>query len=210
MALIKTNARSSSQLDATILTGNLPAINGSALTNIDGGTWKLIQTQDASSSSTISFTTGFSSTYDVYRFIVHGIVVGTDDAAITIAASGDGGSNYNVQGYCGLSYFATTSGGVFSTATGQPNAAGAIAIGYYGSDVAASDGFNSQITIYNPVPDTETMAIIATAQRSSQNKFLNESGVIRWNQDELNAFQFAVSTGNIASGTFKLYGLVKT
>jgi len=210
MALIKTNARSATALDATILTGNLPAINGSALTNIDGGTWKLIQTQDASSSSTISFTTGFSSTYDVYRFIVHGIVVGTDDAAITIAASGDGGSNYNVQGYCGLSYFATTSGGVFSTATGQPNAAGAIAIGYYGSDVAASDGFNSQITIYNPVPDTETMAIIATAQRSSQNKFLNESGVIRWNQDELNAFQFAVSTGNIASGTFKLYGLVKT
>ena len=210
MALTKLNARSASALDATILTGNLPAINGSALTNIDGGTWKLIQTQDASSSSTISFTTGFSSTYDVYRFIVHGIVVGTDDAAITIAASGDGGSNYNVQGYCGLSYFATTSGGVFSTATGQPNAAGAIAIGYYGSDVAASDGFNSQITIYNPVPDTETMAIIATAQRSSQNKFLNESGVIRWNQDELNAFQFAVSTGNIASGTFKLYGLVKT
>ena len=189
---------------------NLPAINGSALTNIDGGTWKLIQTQDASSSSTISFTTGFSSTYDVYRFIVHGIVVGTDDAAITIAASGDGGSNYNVQGYCGLSYFATTSGGVFSTATAQPNAAGAIAMGYYGTNVAASDGFNSQVTIYNPVPDSETMAYIATAQRSSQNKFLNESGVIRWNQDELNAFQFSVSTGNIASGSFKLYGLVKT
>ena len=176
----------------------------------NGGAWTLLQTQDASSSSTISFTSVFDTTYDVYKFILHGIVVGTDDAAITIAASGDGGSNYNVQGYCGLSYFATTSGGVFSTATGQPNAAGAIAIGYYGSDVAASDGFNSQITIYNPVPDTETMAIIATAQRSSQNKFLNESGVIRWNQDELNAFQFAVSTGNIASGTFKLYGLVKT
>ena len=37
MALIKTNARSSSQLDATILTGNLPAINGSALTNLVAG-----------------------------------------------------------------------------------------------------------------------------------------------------------------------------
>ena len=37
MALIKTNARSSSQLDATILTGNLPAINGSALTNLSAG-----------------------------------------------------------------------------------------------------------------------------------------------------------------------------
>jgi len=37
MALIKTNARSATALDATILTGNLPAINGSALTNISGG-----------------------------------------------------------------------------------------------------------------------------------------------------------------------------
>ena len=54
------------------------------------------------------------------------------------------------------------------------------------------------------------MAILATAQRSSQNKFINESGVIRWNQDELDAFQWSASTGNIASGTFKLYGLVKS
>tara|TARA_R100001594_G_scaffold9433_3_gene23116 strand:+ start:885 stop:1487 length:603 start_codon:yes stop_codon:yes gene_type:complete len=35
MALIKTNARSASQLDATILTGNLPALNGSAITTIN-------------------------------------------------------------------------------------------------------------------------------------------------------------------------------
>ena len=34
MSLIKTNARSSSQLDATILTGNLPAISGASLTGI--------------------------------------------------------------------------------------------------------------------------------------------------------------------------------
>jgi hypothetical protein len=37
MALIKTNARSATALDATILTGNLPAINGSALTNLVAG-----------------------------------------------------------------------------------------------------------------------------------------------------------------------------
>ena len=37
MALTKLNARSASALDATILTGNLPAINGSALTNLSAG-----------------------------------------------------------------------------------------------------------------------------------------------------------------------------
>ena len=54
MALIKTNARSSSQLDATILTGNLPAINGSALTNISAG--KILQVQYDNKQSTASST----------------------------------------------------------------------------------------------------------------------------------------------------------
>ena len=36
MALVKGNARSSSALDATILTGNLPAISGASLTGVDG------------------------------------------------------------------------------------------------------------------------------------------------------------------------------
>ena len=37
MALIKTNARSASALDATILTGNLPAISGASLTGVSAG-----------------------------------------------------------------------------------------------------------------------------------------------------------------------------
>jgi len=46
MSLIKTNARSASALDATVLTGNLPAISGASLTGVGGGItevdrWKL-------------------------------------------------------------------------------------------------------------------------------------------------------------------------
>jgi len=37
MALIKTNARSASALDATVLTGNLPAISGASLTGVSAG-----------------------------------------------------------------------------------------------------------------------------------------------------------------------------
>ena len=37
MALVKGNARSSSALDATVLTGNLPAISGASLTGISAG-----------------------------------------------------------------------------------------------------------------------------------------------------------------------------
>ena len=37
MALVKGNAWSSSALDATILTGNLPAISGASLTGVSAG-----------------------------------------------------------------------------------------------------------------------------------------------------------------------------
>jgi hypothetical protein len=61
MALIKTNARSATALDATILTGNLPAINGSALTNLSAGKVaqvvnKVDDTYQATSSSTFADT----------------------------------------------------------------------------------------------------------------------------------------------------------
>ena len=59
MALTKLNARSASALDATILTGNLPAISGASLTGITTG--KILQIQSASftagqSTSSTSFT----------------------------------------------------------------------------------------------------------------------------------------------------------
>tara|TARA_R110002020_G_scaffold216099_1_gene423511 strand:- start:854 stop:1411 length:558 start_codon:yes stop_codon:yes gene_type:complete len=68
MALIKTNARSSSQLDATILTGNLPAISGASLTGLSNSflqyKYTTLGTNDTSIAST-SFTdvTGASLTF---------------------------------------------------------------------------------------------------------------------------------------------------
>ena len=60
MALIKTNARSSSQLDATILTGNLPALNGSALTNLVAG--KVLQAISTAASSKTTTTSSSEQT----------------------------------------------------------------------------------------------------------------------------------------------------
>ena len=65
MALIKTNARSASALDATILTGNLPAISGASLTGVDAGKFlQVVYAQTASvqtySSSSFGDLTGIT------------------------------------------------------------------------------------------------------------------------------------------------------
>ena len=78
MALIKTNARSATALDATILTGNIPALNGSAVTNLTSGnltgalpaisgasltgitTGKILQVQNMNSSTAVAYDTNTS------------------------------------------------------------------------------------------------------------------------------------------------------
>ena len=53
-----------------------------------------------------------------------------------------------------------------------------------------------------------TIMTIASGQESSAGTYINESGVLKWNQDSLNAFRFGCSAGTM-TGTFSLYGLVK-
>jgi len=61
MALTKLNARSATALDATILTGNLPALNGSSLTNISAG--KVGQVVSAHRSTVNSFSSSSTSSF---------------------------------------------------------------------------------------------------------------------------------------------------
>ena len=78
--------------------------NNNSLTAIDtkqsglsGGSMNLISTQTASSSSTISFSSGIDSTYDEYVFKLYNIHPSSDsDVQLQFNGSADTGSNYNV------------------------------------------------------------------------------------------------------------------
>ena len=61
---------------------------------LSGGTMNLISTQTASSSSTISFTSGIDSTYDEYVFKFYDIHPATDSAKFMVNFR-DGGTNYD-------------------------------------------------------------------------------------------------------------------
>ena len=69
MPLIKLNTQSATTLDATKLTGNLPAISGASLTGIASDMVKLADI-DVTSGSSVSIDGYFSSTYASYQLII--------------------------------------------------------------------------------------------------------------------------------------------
>ena len=60
------------------------------------GVWVKISAVSASSSATVSFTSGIDSTYDKYCFIFNNIHPATDGVSLGFNYSVDSGSNYNV------------------------------------------------------------------------------------------------------------------
>ena len=172
---------------------------------IKGG-MTLLSTQTASTSSSITFT-GLTTTYPIYLVTINGLYSSSSGDAIRVATTTDG-SNYNIQGYGALSTFNTTgASGTFATTTGQPNAAGAVAFGYYISN-ASGDTFNADLLFYETA--TSSRATLMKGQSvgyTSANKYEYGDFLIKWSGGVNTALQFSCSAGTM-TGTFKLYGLL--
>ncbi len=96
MPLIKLNTQSATTLDATKLTGNLPAISGTNLTGIASDYVKLSTVSVSSGVSSIEFINGtngadFSSTYTQFIFHIDGLEM-SDDNVRSRMQLGTGGS----------------------------------------------------------------------------------------------------------------------
>ena len=178
-----------------------------------GGAWNFISKQTASSSSTISFTSGINSTYKEYYFTFNNLHLSNDNAQPAINFSIDSGSNYNV---------AKTSTN-FSASHHESDSA--TLLGYNGSwDLAqattkqylsagtGSDNDQSAsgfLHLFDPSNTTFVKHFIAvmnssTSDDSSQNLFIAGYGNTT---SAIDAVQFAVSAGTIDSGTITLYGV---
>jgi len=180
---------------------------------LSGGALNLISTQTASSSSTISFTSGIDSTYDKYVFKFYDIHPATDSADFTFQV--DTGTN--------TSYNQTMTTTVFRAY--HTEADDAAALDYdSGRDQAQGTAFQilahevgndndssvvGDLHLFNPSSDTFVKHFISTINEHhsysmSVNKF--NAGYIN-TTTPLTRVQFKFSSGNIDSGVIKLYGV---
>ena len=181
--------------------------------SISGGVFTLLQTQTASSSSTIDFTSGIDSTYKEFMLKFYDVHPSNDDILFQFNMSTDGGSNYNV----------TKTTTVFRSHHGE-DGSGASLDYRSGEDLAQSTSNQylctgqgngndeclvGTINLFNPSSTTFVKHFIANftnhhESNISQNYFI--AGYAN-TTNAVNALQFSFGSGNIDSGTFKLYGV---
>ena len=180
---------------------------------ISGGALNLISMQTASSSATISFTSGIDSTYKEYVFKFINIHPATDEAHLTFQGSTDGGSSYgvNITSSYTLAYHAEDD----SEATLTYQTA---------SDLAQSTSFQrllhgignqndesaaGTLHLFNPSNTTFVKHFIASASSYNAGSYeYNTYPAGYFNTTSaIDAIQFKMSSGNIDSGVIKLYGV---
>lgn len=156
----------------------------------------LIQTQIASSSASIQFTS--IGTYQYYLFKFDGVLPATNAVNLYLLVSTNGGTSYLTSGY--VSTMTTLD---LTTSGGGPIAAITNGI-YAASSVSNSTGLTSGSIYYFPASGNANL--MTTFVLTSTGHYTNGTGGANVGVTGVNAFQFIMSSGNITSGTFSLYG----
>lgn len=178
--------------------GALPTFQAAA-----GGNWVKISSSTASASATIDFT-GLSSTYRTFAIVLSDIAPATDAVNLYIRTSTDNGSTYD-SGASDYKYNTTTTSGSATISNGTGNAQLLVGLTVGNSTNEKTSGI---VYLHNPQGTTGAVLTWHVNGMSPSNLAQNMIGCgIRMASADVDAIRFLFSSGNIASGTFTLYGI---
>ena len=206
MALVKLNNRG---VRSATTFGSISAL----------GEMRFIKKQTASSSATISFVDGTSdvvldNTYKEYLFTFNNIHPATDNADFTFNMSVDSGSNYNVTKTTTVATAQHSEAGSdtdFAYVTADDLAQGTgfqIILGLIGND--ADQCTAGELTIYSPTSTTYVkhwMSRFQTAHYENYTQEMQHGGYINDAANDISHIKFALSSGDFAGGTVKMWGV---
>jgi hypothetical protein len=170
--------------------------------------WIPLSSATASASSTIDFTSFINSDFSNYKFELHNIVPATDATTLYCRISTDSGSTWK-SGASDYAWTAVHNDGGTSN-LGSSAADSEIELNLAGSTLgnAAGENYNGELVLYNPSNASvyKTFRMNAAVYSS-----VPKAGIIDVVGQYLataaiNGVRFLMSSGNIASGTIRMYG----
>ena len=201
---------------------SLKFANNNSLSAIDtkpsglsGGSLALLSTQTASSSSTISFTSGIDDTYNEYMFKFYDIHPSHASTRFQFNGSSDTGSNYNVTKTTSMFIAAHNESGADSTLTYQSGDDLAQSTAFqdlaaYGDSNDANDGcLAGTLHLFNLASTTFVKHFIARTIYMTTGPYPVDSYTAGYfnTTSAIDAIQFKFTSNNIDAGVIKLYGI---
>ena len=181
---------------------------------VSGSSLVLLETQTASSSSTISFTSNIDSTYKEYIFKFIDIHPSVNQAAFQFNMSADSGSNYNVTKTSSMFRAYHNEADNDTACAYHPQQDLAQGTGFqtigYGIGTDNDQSLSGELHLFEPSSTTFVKHFMATcnlyeAGDYNQQQFLGGYGNTT---SAVDAIQFKMDSGNIDAGTIKMYGVV--
>lgn len=190
----------------TINTSNV-VISGLTTGSMPSGAWTLLNTLTASSSAALSDTSNFTSSYAMYAIVFENIFPATNAVGLNMTLQS--GGSFQASSYSGATNLsnsgtsAHTPGGAFSTAISLTSGARL--------STTASGGFDGILYLPDPAQTTSYKQIwghgVYWDNASTTYSGWNTYCAWRGGTGAITGVQFAMSSGNIASGSIRIYGV---
>jgi len=158
----------------------------------------LLETQTASSDATIDFTKGVTAAFSSYKIEFISVIPATDDqefrGRVTVGGTIKSGASDYTAAAGALDHIPLTSG--------SP--------GVDASNVASEGGVSGEVMIYAPANSANyTHVRSETVEFNADNTVATSRPAgVYVTAEAVDGFSFHFASGNIASGTFKLYGII--
>ena len=180
---------------------------------LSGGSMNLISTQTASSSSTISFTSGIDSTYDEYVFKFYDIHPATDNTQFSFQLYTGTNTNYNqtiTSTFFDAYHDESDSDNAVGYRTALDQAQGTAFQNLTGFSGNGNDECSSgTLHIFEPSSSVFVKHFISNINDYTFANYISSSYVSGYinTTTAITRVQFKMASGNIDSGTIKLYGV---
>jgi hypothetical protein len=189
-------------------------LRGDASWAVSAGALVLLEQHTASSSASLDFTTAIGSGYDEYLIELLNLVPATNATHLHLNVSTDGGASYD----SGAGKYAWAQWAWVSNGTGfiGSNSDTKMVLSHNNgtgiSGTASNGGASGHLRLFSPLSGSHYTTLRASVGffGSAGVDYAAETRGRYISTTAVNALRFTMSSGNIASGTIRMYGIAKS
>jgi hypothetical protein len=178
-----------------------------AATNGSGGSggMVLVGQLTASNSATLDFTSMITSGYDDYVVVFVDVVLASNGTSLSVLFSSDNGSTWDTGAHYDTAMLQINQASYAGNASWSGGTSGYVTNAFSNS---SGNSLNGRMEMFNPSSSNYKFATFDSTTMKSDGNFYRNTGSLRYmSTSAVNAFRILSTSGNITSGTIRVYAM---